>query len=147
MAISDFSFFGFSPSSASGTNCTDPGIYSGCMTSACYDNPNEGVTCICPTWDGPFQVGHQDVSCDIQPQTYSAAYNPDTGERPIPEPFDGGACIPDAGASSGYPLAYTCDATICTTTDQDIFDPACEGLQGCALQEAGLAELEGQCSC
>ena len=86
--VSDFSFVGFDASAAAGTDCSaTPGVYSGCMTSACYTNDEGEFTCRCPTFDGPFQVGQEGVPCNIEPITYSAAYNPDAGGGlPTPPP-------------------------------------------------------------
>ena len=114
--ISDFSFFGFNAGAAIGTDCTlNPGIYSGCMTTACYDNGDGSYNCICPTFDGPFQVGQEGVPCDIQPLTYSAAYNPDAGGGRIPTPPPGINCFPDAGANADNPVAcplYSSDTAL-----------------------------------
>jgi|MEHZ01.6.fsa_nt_MEHZ011615193.1_3 hypothetical protein len=182
--VSDFSFVGFDASAAAGTDCSaTPGVYSGCMTSACYTNDEGEFTCRCPTFDGPFQVGQEGVPCNIEPITYSAAYNPDAGGG-LPTPPPGIECFPDAGANAGNPIAcplyssatvlppdsgvdcstvceqynqctnpsgvevgYTCDASICTTEDKDIYIPACNGLQNCDLSEVMKAEFAAGCSC
>lgn len=106
VAVSDFSFVGFNASAAIGTDCTNnPGVYSGCMTSACYTNDAGLLTCICPTFNGPFQVGQQGVSCNIQPLTYSAAYNPNENLPSVPISPSDINCFPDAGANAGNPIA------------------------------------------
>lgn len=188
VSISDFSFFGFDASAAIGTNCTSsPGIYAGCMTTACYDNNNGNgnLTCICPTFDGPFQLGQVGVPCDISPLTYSASYNPTSTTPKTPTVPSNINCFPDAGANAGNPVAcplyssstvlppnsnvncsevckeyntcigsstpvqvgYTCDTTICTTEQKDIFIPACMGLQKCDISEIMKAEFAAGCSC
>jgi hypothetical protein len=103
--ISDFSFQGLTPSAAIGTDCTDnPGLYSGCMTTACFPSDGGLVNCVCPNADGPFQVGQEDVACSILPDSYSAAYNPNSGGivTPTPPNID---CFPDAGANADNPIA------------------------------------------
>lgn len=115
--VSDFSFFGFDASSAIGTNCVNsPGIYSGCMTTACYDNGAGDLTCICPTFNGPFQVGQLGVSCDIQPMTYSAAFNPKETGSNTPTPPSNINCFPDAGANAGNPISCPLYVNSETTT-------------------------------
>jgi len=104
-AISDFSFQGFTPDAAIGTDCSDmPGLYSGCMTTACFPADDDMVNCVCPNADGPFQVGQRDVLCSILPETYSAAYSPGGGVPVPPTPPDI-ECFPDAGANVDNPIA------------------------------------------
>lgn len=101
LAVSDFSFVGFSPSAAIGTDCTaTDNVYSGCMTSACYGDGNGGFNCICPKWDGPYQVGQTNVACDNSPKSWSAAYNPDAIKPPVP-PDPPIGCFPDVGVADG----------------------------------------------
>ncbi len=104
-AISDFSFQGFTASAAIGSDCTDdPGLYSGCMTTACYPAEDGLVNCVCPVANGPFQVGTEDVACSILPDTWSAAYDPNSGGVVPPPPPDI-QCFPDAGSNAGNPIA------------------------------------------
>lgn len=82
------------------TNCAKS-LYAGCMTAPCTRTGEEGIVeCLCPTFDGPFQVGLNDQSCALdQGMVWSAAYNPNvTGTTPVP-PL--GGCIPDAPESLG----------------------------------------------
>jgi hypothetical protein len=55
-----------------GTSCA-AGLYAGCMTAPCTYGPNhtsptqkgELVTCQCPTYNGPYQIGQNGQSCSI----------------------------------------------------------------------------------
>lgn len=88
------------------TDCTSqPGLYAGCMTAPCFGATTEDTTngtstiqCDCPLYDGPFQVGQNNLSCDDGDRVYSAAYNlippPSTPPSASCEMIDG--CIPDA---------------------------------------------------
>ena len=44
-------------------------------------------------------------------------------------------------------LGYTCDATICTSTEYALVFDACRGLEKCDLSEIFKAEKAAQCSC
>jgi len=44
-------------------------------------------------------------------------------------------------------LGFTCDATICTSTQHDLIFDACQGLEKCDLSEIFKAESAAQCSC
>lgn len=48
---------------------------------------------------------------------------------------------------SDIQLGFTCDATLCTTTDHDLVFDACLGLQHCDLTEIFKAEAAAACSC
>ncbi len=109
------------------TECTDrrdQGVYAGCMTAPCYRTGLKDaagrnlVECKCPVYDGPFQIGQGDQSCnanDPPPVTtsshtekrhgrgnnvWSAAYNPAGG----PIILSDLPCIPDSPGDSGCPL-------------------------------------------
>ncbi len=188
--ISTFGYYLAAQEPIGSTDCENqPGLYAGCMTSPCYDpttaNSDNTTTiqCQCPTWDGPFQLGKDNLSCNILPLVASAAYNPnfstlspppskcDIIEGCIPDaPADSCGCglytstttlPPDSGVncalvcqqydscknSNNVELGYTCDATICTTTNHDLLFEACDGLQNCDLSEIFKAEKAAQCSC
>lgn len=65
-------------------------IYAGCMTAPCRatgrTDPSTGlplVSCSCPTYDGPNQVGNPQISqggysCSPDPYVWSSAYTPPT---------------------------------------------------------------------
>ncbi len=78
-AYSDVHYFGSTP-------CTPPAIanpvYAGCMTAPCRQGEDGLVTCDCPLYPGPYQVGqnyrtHGTLQCDIEPNFWSAAYHED----------------------------------------------------------------------
>lgn len=159
------------------TSCA-PAAYAGCMTAPCTRTSQEGiVSCQCPNWTGPFQIGETGAQCTLPaPLVYSAAYNPAaTGTVPTPP-----SCVPDAPGSLGCPLldattelppgtdcnavcreyascrnservetGYTCDATLCTAgcNDQDLVEEACSGLSGCNLGAIIALESAAGCSC
>jgi len=102
------------------TSCTgkDAGVYAGCMTAPCEltgekdKNGNELVNCKCPIYNGPYQIGQANQSCDAnktaagtpskrgKTNVWSAAYNP--GNEPLPPTID--TCIPDMAGKNGCPL-------------------------------------------
>ena len=100
--ISAFSFECLPEEGIGSTNCDQPPLlYAGCMTAPCTRTSEEGiVNCLCPTYEGPFQIGLNDQACFLgNEMVWSAAYNPNvTGTTPIP-PI--GGCIPDAPESLG----------------------------------------------
>jgi hypothetical protein len=65
-------------------------VYAGCMTAPCRStgrtDPTSGlplVSCACPTYDGPNQVGNPQISqggysCTPNPYVWSSAYTPPT---------------------------------------------------------------------
>jgi len=58
------------------------GKYAGCMTAPCFYGPShtsptqdgEQVTCQCPIYNGPYQIGQSGQSCSISPNVWSASY-------------------------------------------------------------------------
>ncbi|MDX2167748.1 MAG: hypothetical protein SF182_11815 [Deltaproteobacteria bacterium] len=184
--VSTFSFYLATEEHIGITNCTDPGLYAGCMTAPCdgptMTNPDGtvSITCDCPNHTGPYQLGTFDQKCDDSPRAWSAAYNPSVT---LPDPCDmvAGGCVVDAQGQCGCPLygpstelppdsgvdcnvvcaeyngclktgteiqlGYTCDATLCTSTDQPLIADACNGLQNCELGEVFKAERAADCSC
>lgn len=99
------------------TSCTGKkaGVYAGCMTAPCQftgkkdKNGNKLVNCKCPIYDGPYQIGQANQSCDANRGTpskrgktnvWSAAYNP--SNTPLPPPTS--SCIPDMPGTNGCPL-------------------------------------------
>lgn len=184
--ISTFSFYRAKEEPIGSQDCTDePGLYSGCMTGPCFgpvtkdpENGTFNIHCDCPNYDGPFQIGKSGLTCDVLPQTWSAAYHVNQVPSNPCDMVSG--CVPDAPEDScGCPLfqssttlppnsgvncdtvcqeyascqkdsvqlGYTCDATLCTSTDHDIVFAACGGLQQCDLSEIFKAEQAAQCSC
>jgi len=100
--ISTFSFECVPEEGIGSTNCDQPPLlYAGCMTAPCSRTSEEGmVSCLCPIYDGPYQVGLNDQACNLgNDMVWSAAYNPSvTGTTPTPP---SGKCIPDAPPSLG----------------------------------------------
>lgn len=99
------------------TSCTGrkAGVYAGCMTAPCEftgkkdKNGNRLVNCKCPIYDGPYQIGQANQSCDANRGTppnrgktnvWSAAYNPAN----LPLPLQTDRCIPDMPGTNGCPL-------------------------------------------
>ncbi len=185
--FSTFSFYRSVQEPIGFTDCTSqPGVYAGCMTAPCFDPTTDGadgttlIECQCPTYNGPFQLGQDNLSCNDSPMIYSAAYNPNPPSPSSPCDRISG-CVPDAPedecgcglyvpgvttlpADSGVncavvcqeydtcergaiELGYTCDATICTSSDGPLVLDACDGLQNCDLSEVFKAETAAQCSC
>lgn len=175
--LSAFSFACVPSEGLGQTTCT-PLPYAGCMTAPCYRTSEKGiVSCQCPTFTGPFQVGSNLAQCQLPAgRVWSAAYNPaETGTAPAPA-----GCIPDAPGGFGCPLlnagtvlppgtdcaevcreyatcitpariqpGYTCDATLCTAqcSDQDLVEQACAGLSGCDITAIARLESAAGCSC
>lgn len=175
--ISTFSFACVPDQGIGLTNCS-PYPYAGCMTAPCYRDGDElgEVTCRCPTWTGPYQVGQTGAQCVLPGGlVWSAAFDP-TSTSTAP-PVSG--CVPDAPGGVGCPLlsssttlppgtncaevcfeyascrsgfvevGYTCDATLCTAgcNDQDLVEQACSGLSGCDVSAIIELETRAQCSC
>jgi len=104
------------------TNCSNA-PYAGCMTAPCFKTSQAGiVSCSCPVFDGPYQVGQNDQACTLGDDlVWSAAYAPaatptatpaavsaDANEMtpapdaaPVPVPP---TCLPDAPGGLGCPL-------------------------------------------
>ena len=94
------------------------GLYAGCMTAPCKKTGevdaqgNELVSCSCPVYKGPYQIGQANQNCDANSQTgvatakskgqyvWSASYNP--GNQPLPLPD--AQCTPDQAGKNGCPL-------------------------------------------
>jgi len=64
----------------------DKNLYAGCMTAPCMNtgkrDPSTGlplVSCTCPTYNGPNQVGNPQInsySCSPTPYVWSSSYSP-----------------------------------------------------------------------
>jgi hypothetical protein len=146
--ISTFSFTCVAEEGIGQTPCA-AAPYAGCMTAPCWRTAEQGiVTCQCPIFDGPFQVGNFGAQCSLPSDlVWSAAYNPNEGGGTFPQPP---TCVPDAPGEIGCPLldsstvlppgtdcqavceeyadctgtggvqrGYTCDATLCTAGCND----------------------------
>jgi len=107
--ISTFSFECIPTEGIGSTDCSQqqpPILYAGCMTAPCTKTEEEGiVNCECPTFAGPFQIGLNDQSCNLDSDmVWSAAFNTqcttedDTCTFPTIPP---GECIPDAPEPNG----------------------------------------------
>ncbi|MGH7813721.1 MAG: hypothetical protein ACREQI_06920 [Candidatus Binataceae bacterium] len=118
-----FSTFSFDCVPTDGIGLTDCAQepYAGCMTAPCHSTGQSGiVSCSCPVFDGPYQVGQNDEDCSLGgDQVWSAAYTvPSPTPTATPGATDGGAggssntgtspmpaaCIPDAPGGFGCPL-------------------------------------------
>lgn len=178
--ISTFSFQCVPTDGLGSTSCTPPAAppYAGCMTAPCQRTDEDGIVeCSCPVYDGPYQVGQSEVSCDLGDDlVWSAAYNPAGPTFPTPP-----SCIPDAPGTLGCPLydpdtmvvppgtdcaaiceayacspdgdvepGYTCDATLCTNqcSDRDLVAQACSSLPECPKAgTAAILALEARVGC
>ncbi len=98
--ISTFTYECIPEEGIGSTNCSQS-LYAGCMTAPCTRTAEDGiVNCLCPTFDGPYQVGLNNQTCNLGGDlVWSAAYNPNESGT-IPTPPSGG-CIPDAPESIG----------------------------------------------
>lgn len=103
--FSTFSFYRAAQEPIGSTDCTSqPQTYAGCMTAPCFGSGKPGteagttmIECLCPTYDGPFQLGKDNLSCDDSPYIDSAAYNlitPPTSSGDACSRLD--SCVPDA---------------------------------------------------
>ena len=106
----------YSSGSAAVTSCN--GLYAGCMTAPCKKTGqvdaqgNELVSCSCPVYSGPYQIGQANQNCDANVSqngsaakggaqyVWSAAYN--SGNKPLPLPDAN--CTPDMAGKNGCPL-------------------------------------------
>jgi hypothetical protein len=178
--ISTFSFDCVPTDGLGSTSCSPPSAppYAGCMTAPCQRTDEAGIVeCSCPVFDGPYQVGQSEVSCDLGDDlVWSAAYNPAGPTFPTPP-----SCIPDAPGTVGCPLydpgttvlppgtdcaaiceayacspdgdiepGYTCDATLCTNqcNDRDLVAVACSALPQCPKEgTAAILALEAAAGC
>lgn len=98
--VSTFSFACVPEQGIGETSCPQS-LYAGCMTAPCTRTEEDGIVdCLCPAYDGPYQVGLNDQACTLGDNLiWSAAYNPNvTGTIPVPP---AGGCIPDAPESLG----------------------------------------------
>jgi hypothetical protein len=98
-SISTFSFECIPEQGIGQTNCTQA-LYAGCMTAPCIKSGEEGIVdCLCPNFDGPFQIGLNDQTCDLGADlVWSAAFNPNEGGMTSPTTSP---CIPDAPVNAG----------------------------------------------
>lgn len=98
-SISAFSFECIPEQGVGLTNCPQA-LYAGCMTAPCIKTDEEGIVdCLCPTFDGPFQVGLNDQTCNLGTDlVWSAAFNPNQEGTTFPTSPD---CIPDAPVGAG----------------------------------------------
>ena len=88
------------------TDCTEPQLYAGCMTAPCTRTDEDGiVNCLCPTFDGPYQVGLNNQACNLGEElVWSAAFNPSgcNSSGPTTSPITPpGGCFPDAPEEQG----------------------------------------------
>ncbi len=99
--ISTFTFGCIPEEGIGSTNCSQ-NLYAGCMTAPCTRTAEDGiVNCLCPTFDGPFQVGLNNQTCNLGGDlVWSASFEPSDEIGTAPTPPTGG-CIPDAPESVG----------------------------------------------
>jgi hypothetical protein len=103
--FSTFSFDCLPTDGIGATNCTQAVPYAGCMTAPCYKNKDTDktgiVTCSCPVYNGPFQIGQDNQQCSLGDNLiWSAANNPSaTGTTPTTT-----GCYPDTPGALGCPL-------------------------------------------
>jgi hypothetical protein len=176
--ISTFSFDCVPTDGLGSTSCSQSqSPYAGCMTAPCQRTDEPGIVeCSCPLYDGPFEVGQDDVSCELgDDRVWSAAHAADG--IPVPQPP---ACVPDAPGTNGCPLysdstvlppgtdcnticsayacapngvtepGYTCDATLCTNqcNDRNLVGEACGDLGQCPAEgSAAIIALEAKVGC
>lgn len=127
--FSTFSFYRSTVEPIGLTDCADqPALYAGCMTAPCFGESTPGedpnttmITCQCPTYDGPFQVGSNDLSCDDGASIYSAAYSIGTPVPPSSKcDIIGDRCLPDASEENcGCPLIVPGTTSLPSDTNID----------------------------
>ena len=134
--------------------------------------------CACPTFEGPYQVGQKEQDCTLDDNlVWSAAYAPGgTFPPPLPScvpdvPGPSGCPLlspkpPDLpsppsnisceqvcdeykkSAEKGVEVAFTCDATLCTASnDPGLVEEACSGLGNSSVSETLKLETEVGFSC
>ena len=177
--ISTFSFDCVPTNGLGSTSCSSSEPpYAGCMTAPCKRTSKPGIVdCSCPLFDGPYQVGQSEVSCDLGPQfVWSAAYAIDGPTFPTPP-----TCVPDAPGTLGCPLyekgqtvlppgtdcaticeayacaadgtiepGFTCDSALCTSecTDRGVVAEACGALPQCPKDgTSAILALESAAGC
>lgn len=105
--FSDFGLYRAAKEPIGSTDCTNqPGKYAGCMTAPCFGQTRPGtdpgttmIECECPNYTGPFQLGKDDLSCNVAPFIDSGSYNP--GSSSPSSPCDQAqSCIPDLPTTS-----------------------------------------------
>lgn len=127
--ISTFSFACAPEEGIGQTNCPKA-LYAGCMTAPCTKEPDAEpgiVNCLCPTWNGPFQVGNFGATCDLpRGQVWSAAYNPTVDGQTFPVPP---TCVPDAPGPYGCPLLDS--DPVVPPEAAELCDEVCEEYASC----------------
>jgi len=139
--VSTFSFYLASEEPIGITNCTDPGLYAGCMTAPCSgptmtnSDGTVSINCDCPNYDGPFQIGKDGQKCDDSPRAWSAAFNPSVT---LPDPCDmvAGGCVVDAQGQCGCPL-YSSSVVLPPGSGVDC-DVVCAEYNGCQKTETQI---------
>jgi len=120
-----------------------PNLYAGCMTAPCTRTAEDGiVNCLCPTFDGPYQVGLNNQTCDLEEDlVWSAAFNP-MGCNTVP-PIPPVGCFPDAPATQGgCPLLM--EGQIPDVPEGISCDTVCEEYAGC-VDDSTEVELGFTC--
>ncbi len=139
----------YSSSAAPITNCA--GLYAGCMTAPCTRTGktdaagNELVSCECPVYRGPYQIGQANQSCNANVdangkvrtagprRVWSAAYNPD--EQPLPLPD--AQCTPDQAGKNGCPL-YNPSKPVAVDPNSQLCKNVCASYQNSTPVTPGL---------
>lgn len=88
--------------------------------------------------DGPAD------SCGCPLYTSSTTLPPDSGVDCTTVCQEYASC---QRGNTDVSLAFTCDATLCTSNDHDVVFGACLGTEHCDLSEIFKAEAAAQCSC
>lgn len=127
--ISTFSFACAPEEGLGQTNCPEA-LYAGCMTAPCWTTPDAApgtLTCRCPTYDGPFQVGGFEATCPLGGGlVWSAAYNPNEDGTTFPDPP---FCVPDAPGGFGCPLLD--ETTVVPPAAELLCDEVCAEYETC----------------
>ena len=155
-----FSTFSFDCVSSNGIGQTNCGAapYAGCMTAPCFPGDKPGlVTCSCPVFNGPYQVGQNNQACTLGGDlVWSAAYTPPTpapsvAATPAATPQDEAGtavkltlpsngtapnppqCVPDAPGGVGCPLYVSGQTTIPPGSGVDC-NKVCDEYSACAAK-------------
>jgi hypothetical protein len=150
--FSTFSFDCIPTNGIGQTNCGS-NLYAGCMTAPCDGTTTPGiVTCSCPSFNGPYQVGQNEQACTLGDNlVWSAAYAPPS-PTPTPEASSRAettrpkapiapastapspaACVPDAPGGYGCPL-YTSSTVLPPDSGVDC-NTVCEEYKTCKQAE------------
>src|SRR5262249_3817112 len=149
--FSTFSLYRSKEEPIGSTDCTgsDRSPYAGCMTAPCFGPTTPGsdlhtamITCDCPIFDGPYQIGKtlDPSACDDSPMAGSAAYN--VSSPPANKCDLLPSCVPDAPPDQcGCPL-YVSGETVLPPGSGVDCDEVCNEYASC---QRGDLELGYTC--